>query len=158
MIARQTRHVGIVLLLCLCLVGLVGCGASARTTALRTSLVSLNVARDTARAASKEREKQIVDACNPPTCTKEEGHARLDAWRELVDKAYTAIDDGYNAILAALVLDDAKSATDAGAAVSKALALVKDMKNPVASTKPATPDTKPDTKPETKLDKKETTP
>jgi hypothetical protein len=160
MIARQTRHVGIVLLFCLCL-GLVGCGASARTTALRTSLVSLNVARDTARAASKEREKQIVDACNPPTCTKEEGHARLDAWRELVDKAYMAIDDGYDAILAALVLDDAKSASDAGAAVAKALSLVKDMKNPATSAKPATPatpDAKPDAKPEPKLDKKETTP
>ncbi|HSX23350.1 MAG TPA: hypothetical protein VLE97_11305 [Gaiellaceae bacterium] len=153
MITRHTRHVGLVVLL-LGFVALAGCGASARTTALRTSLVSLNGARDTARAASKEREKQIVNDCNPPTCTKEEGHARLDAWRELVDKAYTAIDDGYDAILAALVLDDAKSAIDAGTAIAKALALVKDMKNPAATPKPAAPAVPP----AAATDKKETTP
>lgn len=156
MIARHIRHVGLVILL-LGFVAIAGCGASARTTALRASLVSLNVARDTARATSKEREKQIVDDCNPPTCTKEDGHARLDAWRALVDVAYTAIDDGYDAILAALVLDDAKSAKDAGAAVVRALSLVKDMKNPAKSVKPAPSTAKPDTKPETKTDKKEPT-
>jgi hypothetical protein len=137
MVTRQVRHAPLVLLLCLA--GLAaGCGASARTQALRTGLLSLNIARDTARATSKEREKQIVDGCNAPTCTKEEGHAKLDAWRVVVDAAYAAIDDGYDAILAALVLDDAKSTIDAGAAIAKALELVKGMKNPAA--KPAAAD------------------
>jgi hypothetical protein len=117
-----------------------GCGASARTRALRTGLVSLNVARDTMRAASKEREKQIVADCNPPSCTKEEGHARLDAWRVIVDTVATAIDDGYDAILAASILDDAKSAGAAGSAVAKAVELVKSMKNPTAPTKAPTAD------------------
>lgn len=119
-----------------------GCGASARTTTLRTSMVALNVARDTNRALSKEREKQIVADCNPPSCTKEEGHARLDAWRVLVDTATTAIDDGYDAILAAFILDDAKSADAAAAAVAKALDLVKGLKNPTAPSK-TTPADKP---------------
>lgn len=118
----------------ICLVVLASaCGANARVQGLRVGLVSLNVARDTARAAAKEREKQIVDACNPPTCTDEEGHKQLNAWRVTVDAAYAAIDDGYDAILAAVVLDDAKSAESAGKAVAKALELVKGLKNPAAT-------------------------
>jgi hypothetical protein len=106
------------------------CGASARTKALRTSLVALNVARDTMRATSKAREEQIVDGCGPPSCTKEEGHARLDAWRASVNAIAAAIDDGYDAIWTAALLDDLKSAHDAGAAVTKAVGLVQSMKDP----------------------------
>jgi hypothetical protein len=40
--------------------------------------------------------------------------------------------------LAAAILDDAKSATIAGAAVAKALDLVKGMKNPATATAPKT--------------------
>lgn len=153
MLQRHVRRTQIAALLCL--VGLASaCGASTRTQALRTGLLSLNVARDTVRAASKEHEKQIVDACNPPSCTKEQGHAELDAWRTTVDLATVAIDDGYDAILAASILDDVKSVSAAGAAVAKALDLVKGMKNPAAPPPP-----KPDNKPAaTTNDNKETTP
>lgn len=120
----------------LCLVALAaGCGASARTTALRTSLVSLNVARDTVRAASKAREKQIVDACSPPTCTKDQGHAELDAWRATVDKVTVALDDGYDAIRDAAILDDAKSTSAMIAVVANAIALVKSLNNPATAPK-----------------------
>lgn len=115
-----------------------GCGASARTKALRTSLVALNIARDTMRATSKEREKQIVDDCDPPNCTKEEGHARLEEWRAHVDAVAVAIDDGYDAIWTAALLDDLKSASTAGSAVAKALDLVKGLSGP--TTTPETTD------------------
>lgn len=109
------------------------CGASARTGALRTSLITLNVARDTVRAASKEREARIVKDAG----SKDEGRTQLDAWRATVDKITMAIDDGYDAIWAGALLDDAKSVSAAEAAVAKALALVKDMKNPAAPPKNA---------------------
>ncbi len=113
------------------------CGASARTKALRVNLVALNVARDTVLAVSKEREAQIVERA----ATKEEGRAQLDAWRQVVDEVAAALEVGYRAIYAASILDDARSAGEAGAAVQKALALVKDMKNPPAP--PSPKETKP---------------
>lgn len=117
---------------------LAGCGASARTKVLRTSLVALNVARDTLRTTSKEREMQIVDQAS----SKEEGRAKLDAWRAIIDKVDAAIDDGYDAILAASILNDAPSASAAGAAVAKALALVRELKDPTAPAKnPSTKET-----------------
>jgi hypothetical protein len=106
------------------------CGASVRTQALRTSLITLNIARDTLRATSREREKQIIDACDPPSCTKEEGHARLETWRGRVDMVAAAIDDGYDAIRDATILDDPKSAEAVGIAVARALALVKTVEDP----------------------------
>jgi hypothetical protein len=120
-----TPRVVPILLVALLVTG--ACGASAHTKALRASLVTLNVARDTLRAASKAREAQIVDACDPPGCTREEGHARLEAWRARVDAVAAAIDDGYDAIWAASLLDDPKSARDAGSAVTRALDLVKSL-------------------------------
>lgn len=108
------------------------CGANARTRTLRVSLVSLNVARDTMLTVSKERETQIVEHA----ATKEEGRTQLDAWRASVDKVVVAIDDGYRAIYGAAILDDAKSVSDAVAAVAKVLALVKDLKNPLKENKP----------------------
>lgn len=122
-----TRHASRLVML-ICLVGLVGCGASSRTKALRVNLVALNTARDTVLALSKEREKQIYDACNPPTCTKEEGHARVDAWREKVDAVIKAIDTGYRAVHDAALLDDSKSTLDASTAAAKALDLYKKLK------------------------------
>lgn len=119
------------------------CGASARTKALRTSLVALNVARDTMRATSKTREEQIVDACDPPSCAKEDGHARLEQWRAHVDAVAEAIDDGYDAIWAASLLDDLKSARDAGAAVTKALDLVKSLETSAPEDPPTPEEAKP---------------
>lgn len=108
------------------------CGPNARTTALRGSLVTLNVARDTMLTVSRERETQIVEHCNPPSCSREEGHAQLDAWRKIVDRAAVALDDGYRLIYSAAILDDAKSLTDAIAAIQEALALLQTLKNPTA--------------------------
>ena len=111
------------------LLGLVAaCGASSRTKALRVNLVALNTARDATLTISKEREKQIFDGCNPPTCTKEEGHARVDAWRAKVDVAIKALDLAYRAVHDAGLLGDAKSASDAATAAAKALALYKELK------------------------------
>ena len=104
------------------------CGASSRTKALRVNLVALNTARDSVLALSKEREKQIYDSCNPPTCTKEEGHARVDAWQGKVDVAIKTIDVGYRAVHDAALLDDAKSVTAAAAAAAKALDLYNELK------------------------------
>jgi hypothetical protein len=110
-----------VLVVLLVLLGLTACGASSRTKALRVNLVALNTARDTVLAISKEREKQLYDGCNPPTCTKEEGHARVEAWQKKVDAAVAAIDLAYKATHDAGLLGDAKSAADAAAAAKKAL-------------------------------------
>lgn len=104
------------------------CGASSRTKALRTSLVALNTARDGVLAISKDREKQLYDNCNPPACTKEEGHARVLAWQKKVDVAVESIDTGYRAVHDAALLDDAKSAIEATAAAKKALDLYDQLK------------------------------
>ena len=109
------------------LLALTSCGASARTKALRVNLVALNTARDATLAISKEREKQLYDTCltqaaqTPPACTKEEGHARVEAWQKKVDEAVAAIDLAYKAVHDAGLLGDAKSAADAAAAAKKAL-------------------------------------
>ena len=87
-------------------------------------MLALNTARDTALTFSKERESQIVEQA----ATKEEGRAKLDEWRAFVDKVVTAIEIGYRAVHDAALLNDAKSASEAGAATMKALALLKDLK------------------------------
>ena len=124
MIQRRASRLVIVVLFCLAS----ACGASSRTKALRMNLVALNTARDAVLVLSKEREKQIFDACNPPTCTKEEGHTRVDAWRVKVDLAIKALDLAYRAVHDAGLLDDVKSAGDAAAAAAKALAIYKELK------------------------------
>jgi hypothetical protein len=100
------------------------CGPGARTRTLRAGLISLNVARDTMLAVSKEREAQIVEHA----ATKEQGRAELDAWRKRVDTAATALEVGYRAIYTASILDDAKSLTDATAAVAQVIAIVATLK------------------------------
>ena len=123
------RIIAVVLLLCL-----VSCGASARTKTLRVSLVALNTARDSTLAISREREKQLYDAClaemalAPPKCSKEEGHARVDAWQKTVDVVIKALDIGYRSVHDAALLDDSKSAIDAAAAAKKALDLYNQLK------------------------------
>lgn len=112
------------LMILLC-VGLLACGASARTKALRVNLVALNVARDSTLSLSKEREAQIVEKAT----SKEEGRAQLDEWRTKIDKVIAAIDIGYRAVHDAALLDDAKSASEAAAAAQKALALVKEVQD-----------------------------
>ena len=123
MIQRRAACLMGVVLLCL----VAACGASLRTKALRVNLVALNTARDAVLAISKEREKQIYDSCNPPICTKEEGHARVDAWRGKVDVAIKVIDVGYRSVHDAALLDDTKSVSAAAAA--KALALYNELKD-----------------------------
>lgn len=103
------------------------CGASSRTKALRVNLVALNTARDAALAVSKEREHQLYASCDPPTCTKEEGYARVEVWQKKVDVAIKALDLAYRAVHDAGLLGDAKSASDAGAAVARALALYQEL-------------------------------
>lgn len=124
MIQRRVSRLVIVILFCFA----AACGASARTKALRVNLVALNTARDATLTISKEREKQIYDGCNPPSCTKEEGHTRVDAWRAKVDVAIKALDLAYRAVHDAGLLGDAKSASDAAIAAAKALAIYKELK------------------------------
>lgn len=104
--------------------GLVACGASARTKVLQTNLFALNTARDTVLEVSKTREQQIV----ADATSKEEGRAALDAWRDKVDPVVEALAKGYRMIAAAALLSDAESASEAGAAVVSALALVRSLK------------------------------
>lgn len=124
-IPRPIRRVSAHLAVLLCLLGLVlsACGASARTKALRTSLVALNAARDTTLAVSKEREKQIYAGCKPPACAKEEGYARVKSWQKKVDAVIEALDFAYDRVHDAGLLGDTKSAADAAAASKKALNL-----------------------------------
>ena len=110
-------------------IAIAACGASSRTKALRVNLVALNTARDAVLALSKEREKQIYDSCNPPTCTKEEGHARIDAWRGKVDVAIKTIDVGYRSVHDAALLADTKSVAAAAAAAARALSLYNELKD-----------------------------
>ena len=128
---RNSSHPTKSLVLLLCLVALCGaCGASAanlRVKALRVNLVALNTARDAVLAFSKEREHQLYAACNAPTCTKEEGHATVDAFQKKVDVVIQAIDLAYRAVHDAGLLGDAKSASAAGAVAARALALYEEL-------------------------------
>ena len=118
------RHVARLVVLC-CLV--TACGANTRLKVFRVNVVALNTARDAVLALSKEREKQLYDTCLeevkrvPPTCSQEEGHARVEAWQKKVDEAVAAIDLAYKVVHDAGLLGDAKSAADAVAAAKKAL-------------------------------------
>lgn len=105
------------------LLAFAACGASSRTKALRVSLVSVTTTRDTVVKVSHERATQIIDAAT----SKEDGRAKLDAWREQVDAALKALDVAQDAIFTAALLNDAKSASEAGAAVVRALALAKEV-------------------------------
>lgn len=137
MLLRPARLV--VLLFFIGLVGLVACGASVRVKTLRASLVTLNAARDVVLQVSKEREAQIVARAT----SKDEGRAALDAWRAKVDAVVAAIEVGYRAVHDAALLSDAKSASEAAAATKKALALLKDLKEPSKEPSPSTKETKP---------------
>lgn len=108
------------------LLALVACGASSRTKALQVNLHALDTASGAMLSISKERETQIVEHAT----TKEEGRAALDAWRARVDAVEQAIEMGYRAVYSASILNDATSASEAGAAVVKALALLKEIKKP----------------------------
>ena len=122
---RSARLVMLLVMLCL----VAACGASSRTKALRVNLVALNTARDAVLSISKEHEQQLYDSCNPPSCTKEEGHARVDAWRGKVDIVVKSIDLGYRAVHDAALLADTKSTSNASAAALRALALYNELKD-----------------------------
>lgn len=127
MIQRRVASLWLVTLL-FCLAFVAACGANSRTRVLRVNLVILNAERDVVLVISKEREKQLYDSCNPPTCAKEEGYARVAAWQKKVDAAIKALDVAYRAIHDAALLNDAKSESEAREAFAKALALVKELK------------------------------
>jgi len=128
MFKRMTAHRAIVLVILIFLALCMGCGASSRLKVLRVNVVALNTARDAVLAISKEREKQLYDSCNPPTCIKEEGYARVEAWQKKVDVIIKVIDVGYRAQHDAALLDDTKSAAAAAAAAAKALDLYNELK------------------------------
>ena len=126
-VIQQRAYRLVILLVTIFLVA--ACGASSRTKALRVNLVALNTARDAVLSISKEREQQLYDSCNPPSCTKEEGHARVDAWRGKVDIVVKSIDLGYRAVHDAALLDDTKSVAAAAAAAARALSLYNELKD-----------------------------
>ena len=123
MIQRRIIQQRAARLVLLCLL-VAACGTSSRTKALRVNLVAVNVARDTMLTVSKEREAQIVEKAT----SKEEGRAQIDAWRAKVDVVAKVIDDAYRAIHDAALLNNIKSEGEALAAVAKALALIKELK------------------------------
>jgi len=99
------------------------CGSNTRVKTLRVGLVALNTARDATLAVSKQREAQIVAAAP----SREMGQAELAVWRAKVDTVFAALDVAYHAVHDAYLLSSAKSASEAGAAVAKALALAKEL-------------------------------
>jgi hypothetical protein len=109
------------------LVLLVACGAGARTKTLQATLIAANVARDTFREIGRTREDQIIEACTvPPECTKEQAHAKVDAFRLSVAPIVDAISTAYQMIGTAFSLDDSKSVAEATAAVGRATKLMKE--------------------------------
>jgi hypothetical protein len=92
---------------------LVACGASARTKALQATHVTLNVARDTLLEVSRTREGQLVDACNPPECTLEQGKKQLGDWRAKVDQVAKKLEAAYRLLAAAALASDAGSSSEA---------------------------------------------
>lgn len=102
------------------------CGANARRDTLRGNIVALDVARDATLKLSKEHEAAIIEHAT----SKDEARVQLAEWRDVVDSMMTALEDGYRITYSAAILDDAKSASEAGAAVAKALALLKELKKP----------------------------
>jgi hypothetical protein len=107
--------------LLLLVVVLAACGASSRTKALRAAHISVNVTRDTVLEVSRTRETQIVDACNPPSCTLEQGRAQLAAWRGKVDDVVGKLATAYRLLAAAALGSDAESASEAIKAVKLAV-------------------------------------
>ncbi len=107
----------------LLLVFLFACGASARTKSLQSTLVAVNVVRDTFLAVSAKREDQIVEAAT----SKEEGRAKLDAFRQATIPIVSAIGNAYRAIAAASLLSDSASVGEAAGAAAKAATLVKEL-------------------------------
>jgi hypothetical protein len=92
-----------------------GCGASARTKVLTTTLVATNAARDGFRAWEVPHMKQLVDEAK----TKAESDAKLAAFRVEQAKVVELFEAVYQAIsIATLLKDDptslAKLATAAG--------------------------------------------
>lgn len=113
----------------LLVIALAACGQSARTSALRSSLTALNVARDTLITVSDERQAQIVDDCaRDPACTVEIGKARLVEFRHQRTPIVEAFARAYEAISTAALLNDAKSVGDVAVAVAHAVKLVKELK------------------------------
>jgi hypothetical protein len=73
---------------------LAACGASAREKALTSSLTALDVAADTVVEVSNKRQEQIVETAT----SRDEAHAKVDAFRaerapviEDIARAYKAI-------------------------------------------------------------------
>ena len=111
MISRKTNQ-PLVKLLAIYLVALfalaslstsAGCGPSAREKTLSTTLLGVNGARDGFLAWEDKHENAIIDACNLPTCTLEQGEAKLAAYRAKAVVVVEAFEVAYRAIaLAAL--------------------------------------------------------
>lgn len=104
------------------LVLLVACGASARTRALQSQLAITNVARDTFVAVSEKRQLQIVETAT----SREDGIAKLTAFRKARDPVVKAFEAAYRAIAAAALIDT--SVAEVAAAVTNAITLVKELR------------------------------
>jgi len=105
----------------LLLVLLVACGASARTRGLQTSLVAVNVARDTLVAVSDQRQAQIVETAT----SIDQGKAALTAWRDKRAPVVDALTKAYQAIAAAALING--SITAVTAAVASAVKAVREL-------------------------------
>lgn len=109
--------------LLLLVVLLAACGASARTKALQTQLLAVNVARDTLVAVSEKRQAQLVESA----VSVDDGKAKLAAFRKAREPVVEAFEKAYRAIAAAALIDDASSVTEIAAAVMNAVTLVKEL-------------------------------
>jgi hypothetical protein len=87
----------------------IGCGASARDTAIRATFVTVNSVRDGFTTFDKDRQAQIVAAAT----SAEGGVAALAAYRVERDQLLVILDDVYHALTLAIIGSDAASLTSA---------------------------------------------
>ncbi len=106
---------------CLTVTQGLGCGSNSRTTAIQTSLVAVNAARDGFVAYDRQHQIDIADAAT----SKEEAKAQLQAYRKDRELLLHSFEVVYRALAIAATQNDAPSLTDA---VRQATALAESIK------------------------------
>jgi hypothetical protein len=116
-VIKRATNVTVLLLV---LAGLVACDHSRKDT-IHATIIAVNAARDGFIEWDRTRQEQIVAAAT----SKEEGRAKLDAYREGRTKIYDGIALAYKLLIDALT-DDGDSSLKS--AVREATKLVTDIK------------------------------
>lgn len=92
---------------------LLGCGASARTKTIETTVNVTKIARDSFVTWDRQHELDIATSCGP---TKEDCHVALDKWQAEQLKVQKLITSIFEAAAIALTVNDSRSFANLGAA------------------------------------------